>query len=65
MSEREKKPEDHMRNVLVSIKVARMNMGIDGDGADHAIECLIDAVESLALCIAEDRKQKAEGGTRE
>jgi hypothetical protein len=54
-----------MRNALVSIKYARMNMGIDGDGADHAIECLIDAVESLALCIAEDRKQKAEGGTRE
>lgn len=65
MTDKGKTQANHMRNVLVSIKVARMNMGIDGDGADHAIDCLIDAVESLALCIAEDRKQKTVGGTRE
>jgi hypothetical protein len=58
MTDKGKKPADHMRAILVSIKYARMHMAIDGAGADHAIECLIDAVESLANCIAEDREQK-------
>jgi len=65
MTDKGKKPADHMRAVLVSIKYARMHMGIDGAGADHAIECLIDGLESLANCIAEDREQRAERGTRE
>lgn len=51
-------PPKEMEHIFKSLRYAKGHMSIDGDGAPYAIECLIDAVESMAIYVAGDRGRR-------